>query len=133
MRVAPAFHDVIRPSSVLVTIASSDDATMAARCAESCSARHRSVMSIRRLIAPVTRPEASCRGVGKGGQAPEKRMPIIARGAKPGRCATSPFCEMAGAFMPMATSTALPILQRKKNSHLDLVYETPERPAVLPQ
>ncbi len=33
MRSAPPFHEVIRPSSVLLTIASSDESTIAARSA----------------------------------------------------------------------------------------------------
>ena len=56
MRVAPAFHEVTTPVSVLPMMASWEDATIAASRAESISALRRSVRSASRLMAPVTRP-----------------------------------------------------------------------------
>ena len=45
MREAPVFQDLMTPSSVFPTTASSDDSTMAASCARSTVARFWSVRS----------------------------------------------------------------------------------------
>src|ERR1700694_465578 len=55
MRVAPAFHDVIRLSRVLLMMASSDEATRLARRTLSTSPWSRSVRSTSKLIAPMSR------------------------------------------------------------------------------
>ncbi len=66
MRVAPAFHEVMVPSSVLLMIASSDEVTMAASRAARISASLRSVALTSTLIAPSNRPDSSRNGVGYG-------------------------------------------------------------------
>ena len=56
IRSAPRFQEVMTPSRVLLTIASSDESMIAARRDRSSSRRRRSVMSRATLEAPTMRP-----------------------------------------------------------------------------
>ncbi len=59
MRSAPAFHDVMVPSSDLLMIASSEEPTMAARTAVAFSLLFRSLMSTSTFTPPITFPNSS--------------------------------------------------------------------------
>jgi hypothetical protein len=61
-RSAPAFHETIRPSSVLLTIASSEDSTIAASRALASAERFSSLISRAMMDAPTRRPAASRMG-----------------------------------------------------------------------
>ena len=62
MRSAPAFQEVMTPSSVLLMIASSEESTRAARRAWVISPRRCGVMSRAILEAPTIRPASSLIG-----------------------------------------------------------------------
>src|SRR5262249_9599170 len=62
MRLAPSFQEVMRPSRVLLMIASSEEATIEANRADSAASSSRSLMSTNILMAPTSWPSLSNSG-----------------------------------------------------------------------